>query len=249
MAYSGTQNIIDILGGTKRISVGSGTNMILASTIEYMITKADSLIDGYLNNIYGTNGFGTSANGTRGVPALIKSVSEDLGGAYTIDSITVPIDNSLVSYGTRLQTRAMSVLEKILSGELMLTGYAPEQTGVPQGSDFDFPVYDELITLTGTNMIEMTWQKVLPYSEKVMGTALDGTRVYLRDTDYKMYFWNDVESGENYGNIRRISTGSITAGQDVKVSYRVYKDPVFGIRDARVSGETDSGLGQRQELP
>lgn len=247
--YSGTTNIIDILGGTKRITVGSGTNMITTNTIEYMIQKADALIDGYLNNIYGTTGFGTSSSGTRGLPALIKSVSEDLASAYTIDSITVPVENSLVDYGTRLQSRAMSTLEKILSGEIILTGYAPGETAIPQGGDYDFTVYDEVKTMSGTSLINMAWQKIVPYSEKVMGTALDGTLTYTRNVDYKMYYWDDTDSGLNYGKIRRLSTGSITAGQDVKVTYNVYKDSVFGIRDARAMGQEDSGLGIRQELP
>jgi hypothetical protein len=249
MSYSGTSDVINIFGGTKRITVGSGTNMVTTALIESNITKADALIDGYLNNIYGTSGFGTSVNGTRGVPALIKSISEDISASYTIDSVTVPIENTLVDYGTRLMVRAMSTLEKILAGEIILTGYTPEETAIPQGSDYDFTVYDELVTLSGTALTNLVWQKVVPYSEDVMENVLDGTTVYTRDTDYKMYYFNDRTSGTNFGKIRRLPSGSITDGQQVKVTYNVYKEHVFGIRDARAMGQEDSGIGIGQVLP
>lgn len=247
--YSGTNDVINIFGGTKRITVGAGTFMVTTALIENMINKADALIDGYLNNIYGTQGFGTSVNGTRGVPALIKSVSEDLAAAYTIDAVTMPIENTLVDYGTRLQVRAMTTLQQILAGEIILTGYSAEETAIPAGSDFDFVVYDELVTLSGTELTNLVWQKVVPYSEDVKINVLDGTTTYTRDTDYKMYYFNDRTSGTNFGKIRRLSTGSITDGQQVRVTYNVYKDPVFGIRDARMMGQSDSGVGIGQVLP
>jgi hypothetical protein len=249
MSYVGTNDVINIFGGTKRITVGSGTNMVTTALIESNILKADALIDGYLNNIYGTSGFGTSASGTRGVPALIKSISEDISAAYTIDSVTLPIENSLVDYGTRLMVRAMSTLEKILAGEIILTGYSAEETAIPQGGDYDFTVYDELVSLSGTELVNLSWRKVVPYSEDVKENVLDGTTVYTRDTDYKMYYFNDRTSGTNFGKIRRLATGSITNNQQVKVTYNVYKEHVFGIVDRQAMGQADSGVGIGQVLP
>ena len=120
MSYSGTGDIINRWNGTRRITVGAGTFMITTNVIEAMITKADAIIDVYTSNIYGTTGFGTNVYGTKSVPPIIKSISEDLAAAYCIDGLVIPVEDELLSYGTRLEERAMGLLEKISAGELPL---------------------------------------------------------------------------------------------------------------------------------
>ena len=248
MSYSGTSDVINSIGGTKNINVGTaGTCDINTAYIETMITKADVLIDVHTDRIYGTNHFGTNQYGTRGVPSVIKSISEDLAGYYVLDSLSSDVQNKVSTFGSRLKDRAMELLNQIAIGDIILTGYTPETTILPIASDFSFDVFDEIVTLSGTALTNLKWQKIIAYSEKVMGTALDGTLTYTRDIDYKFYYWDDRTSGENYGKIRRLSTGSVVSGQDVKVSYKVYKDNNFGLRDARAWGQADSELGQNIE--
>ena len=110
-------------------------------------------------------------------------------------------------------------------------------------------MYDEVVTLSGTALTDLAWRKVVPYSEDVKINVLDGTTTYTRDTYYKMYYFNDRTSGTNFGKIRRLASGSITDGQQVKVTYNVYKEHVFGIVDRQAMGQEDSNLGIGQVLP
>ena len=247
--YSGTQDILNILGGTRIISVGTAITAITTTeTIEYFIQKADALIDAKVANLYGTSAFGTSSGGTHGVPEIIKSISADLASWYLVDAISMPNKNSYYEYGSRLFSRASDLLSQVSNGELLLNGYSKQEASMPVASDYTFDQI-EYITLSGTNLVKLAWDKVIQYSEVVSGTAIDGTTNYTRDVDYKMYYYDDVVNQNIAGNIRRIGT-TIADGQDVKIRYKVIKDPVFGIRDSRVWGQIDSGFtgGREKEV-
>ncbi len=243
--YSVQQDVETVLGGTSKITVGTnGTNMTNETIIGSFILKADVFIDAKLNQLYGTQGFGTSVNGTRGVPAIVKSISEDLAASYVIDSLIIPNKTTWSDYGKVLKDRAEDLLKQIATGELVLVGYTPEETAMPQASDFSFDSTDEVVSMSGTTLIQLNWQKVMAFSEVVTGTTLDGTRVYTRGSDYNIYYYDDPASGTNAGHIRRLDTGSIGDGQDIKIRYKVFKDANFGVRDKRLWGQVDSGLGQ-----
>lgn len=250
MSYSGTLDVLNILGGTGKVSVGtSGTCITSTNIIENFITKADVLIDSKLYQMYGTQGFGTSASGTRGLPALVKSISEDIASYYLVESFSSPARGQFAEYGQRLHDRAMGLLDQIMAGEVILAGYSPDTIAMPTSSDLSFDVNEEVVTLSGTSLTNLAWKKVIAHSEVVMNNTLDGTVVYTRDTDYKMYYYDNGVNDSTTGMIRRLATGSLTDGQSVKVTYKVWKDANFGIRDARVYGQTDSGLGGGNSFP
>ena len=104
MKYCGTLDVVRVLGGTRRFSVGThGTNMTDNPIIEDMIAKASAVIDYELSPIYGTQGFGTSASGTRGLPDIIKSITEDFAGYYLVSAMGVPVKTDLGNYGKELK--------------------------------------------------------------------------------------------------------------------------------------------------
>jgi len=243
--YSGTQDVINVLGGTKSLSVGNGTHIIAGATIEYFINKADVLIDSEVSGIYGSYCFGTTAYGTKGVPGLITSISADLAGWYVADSITTPNKSTYYEYGVRLHDRAMELLGQVKDGSLILTGYTKEEIGIPLSTDYTFD-YNETVTLTGTTLVKLAYDKIVGFSDVVSGTLIDDTTVYVRDVDYKVYYFDDPATKTNMGNIRRIGT-TITDGQDVAIRYKVISDPVFGRNDSRVWGQVDAGFAIPQD--
>jgi hypothetical protein len=242
--YSGTQDCINVLGGTKSISVGSGTCITTTTVIEYFINKADVLIDSNVSNLYGSYAFGTSAYGTKGVPGLITSISADLSAWYLTDSITTPNKSTYFEYGVRLHDRAMELLNQISDGSLVLTGYTKQEGGLPVASDYTFD-NSEVITLSGTNLTDLQYEKVIEFSEVVTGTSLDDTTAYVRDVDYKMYYYDNPATLDNAGQIRAIGTNLID--MPVKIRYKVIHDPVFGRNDCRVWGQVDAGFSVPQD--
>ena len=252
MAYSGTQNIIDILGGANKISVGtSGTADISAATIELFISKADAYIDYKLMPIYGTNGFGTSSLGTRGVPSIVKSISEDIAAYYVISSLSTPLKIEENDFAKQLWDRANGILGTLATGNITLPGYSVDENNLPASNIMTFDVFDEIVTMTGTDVIDLSYAKVVAGSERVHGTTIDGTRVYTKGEAYQIYYWNDKTSGLNYGKIRRLATGgatgTITDGQDISIDYKVWNANVFSSPDKEVWGDPQARAYDREE--
>ena len=221
--YSGTLDVINVLSGTNsRFSVGTaGSCSINSSVIEYFIGRADNIIDLRTEPIYGTQHFGTGAYGTRGLPQTIRDISADLAGYYTIRALPVSLRNELEDLKKTLKEDAYNLLDSLSKGEILIPGYSIGNSNIPKTSDYTFNIYDECVTLTGTQTSALAYQKVLKYSERVHGTALDSTTVYTRDVDYKIYYY--PEDGDNAGYIRRFGT-TIPAGSDVLVDYVVEKE-------------------------
>lgn len=221
--YSATTDIINVLGGTNtRFSVGTGgTNSIRSTIIEYFIGRADNIIDLKTEPIYGTQHFGTSDNGTRGLPQTIRDISADLGAYYTIRGLPVDLRNQLVDLSKKLKEDAYNLLDDLANGKILIPGYSVGDSNIPKTSDYTVTIYDECITLDGTATSALEYQKILKYSERVHGTALDSTTVYTRDVDYKIYYY--PEDGDNAGYLRRYGT-TIPDGSDVLVDYTVEKE-------------------------
>ena len=110
---------------------------------------------------------------------------------------------------------------------IIIPTYTIEDTALPKASDLSFKVYAEEVTMSGTTLQNLNYVRVIPGSVRVTGTAIDGTLVYTRSTDYEVYEWDTLSGGNNYGQIRRLSAGSITDGQIVNVDYEVWNDHVF----------------------
>ena len=241
--YSGTQDVIDSIGGTKNYSIGTaGSCDMDFNYLNRMIQRADDIIDSSLSDIYGSYAFGTSAYGTYAVPNMIKGISGDLAGWLVIDNLAREISASEAAKGKRLYDRAMGFLEKISKQEMNIPGWEQSNAYIPKSSTLLFNV-EETIQLNGTLLTKLAWEKVMYQSGIVMNTTLDGTITYTADVDYKIYYYDErITGGTNAGYIRRLGT-TITDGQFVRVLYQVKKEPVFSIRDARLYGHYDSGVG------
>jgi len=241
MGYSGTQDIIFTLGGTNsRFSVGTtGTHALAGTMIDFFIQKADNLINFRTEGIYGTSHFGTSSSGTRGLPAIIKDISTDLASYYVIRSLPMDLRNQLVDMAKRLKDDVFNVLDSVADGSEAIPGYAVGDSGIPSASDLFVKVYDESVVMTGTELQGLEHDKVIKGSERVHGTSLDGTTVYTKDTDYKIYYFEDALNGGAVGNIRRIGT-TIADGQTVLVDYSYYPDHSLIGRPEDIMGQSDA---------
>lgn len=240
--YTGTENVVFLLGGTNtRFSIGTaGSCSLVGTLIDHAIWKADILIDVKTTPLYGTQHFGTNANGTRGLPDLIKSVSEDLAAYYTIRGMPKNLRSELMDLGESLYKSGMNLLDSIADGSIQISDYQLGDTGQPQTTDLFVDIIGEVITMDGTDTIDLDNQKVKKFSERVTGTAIDGTFLYIRDTDYKIYYWDDKASGTWAGYIRRMGGGSITDGQDVKIDYTYWKDHPLYEQGKRIYGQGDA---------
>lgn len=248
--YSETLEIFYAIGGTKKVSLGTGgTFMIEPVHVTACQTRADALIDYLLSPIYGTRGFGTSSKGTRGLPDPIMYCAIDLSGYYILSDILNPAmanAQELTNRMNLLYARAGTVINQLKDGEMVLDGYEKDNKDgyTPISGDMFVTIYDEGKVLDGTALVVMNYRNVVAYSERAHGTTLDGTLTYTRDVDYKMYYADDSQSGTLRGNIRRLATGSIADGQVVAVDYKIWKVPLFRDYDDRAWGRIDGSLGR-----
>lgn len=235
MAYSSVADIIRVLGGTKRVDFSlSGTSAgIGTSDIGTFISYVDAEIDWKLAHLYGTRGFGTSSNGTRGLPTLITRISAYLTASDVVDTLYVSVEPDQYTWGERLREKANKLLDELASGNKIIAGFVETDFGIPRSNQLFRDVYDDAIKLSGTTLTELSFAKVVKFSERVTGTAIDGTTVYARGVDYNVYYYGDRDSGTMFGNIRRLSAGAIADGQDVSVDYKIYNDHIFKDDDDR----------------
>lgn len=122
-------------------------------------------------------------------------------------------------------------VEEISSPVASLTGVAPAVVAIV-GPSIGYRTYTEVVTLTGTTAASLS--KLGIDSSSVVVTSLTGT-AYTVTTDYTLTEGPgaDADAGDTLDNtmtITREAGGSITSGEQVKVSYQYtdasYYDPI-----------------------
>src|SRR3990167_7900588 len=173
MSYTTPNDVIRIIGGTRRVDFGtSATSSGLGTAdIGTFVLEADALIDFELAHIYGTAGFGTSTYGTRGLPTIIKRISTFLAASDTVTALFTSTQPEQYTWGDRLRKIGDDLLKELSSGQKILAGFVINDFGIPRSNQLYRDVYDNIITMGGTNLIELAFAKVVKFSERVTGTA------------------------------------------------------------------------------
>ena len=229
--YCGTNDVALRVGGTRsRLSIGTGgTAAIHPDAIGSFIIESSDYIDFLLSDRYGTFGWGTNAGGTKEVPSIIKQITSYFAAAKAIESLEMTVAPNKSEWTEALEKKAMSMLQPLIDGEKVIPGSTASETDhlLPKASDFVKFVKAEKVTLSGTTLVNLQFKKMLSKSEKVYGTVLDAGTLYVKGTDYQVYYYDQGTTGDIYGAIRRLGTSAIADGQDVFIDYYVHADSLF----------------------
>lgn len=218
----------------------SGTNFASEGAGTRNISRNSGVIDLYLSPKYGTYSplFGTSGAGTCDVPSVIKSVCADLTLGVLFQNSALNITDTQKAFGLEIYNRGMDLLKVILEGNNIYPHNGTvENTLVPVSSSDVAFVYGEQIGLTGTTFVPLTYSKLIKTSLRVYGTSDLNPVSYVEGRDYEALYYQGTGVGLNYGQIRTHGTGSIAAGQTVRVDYAYRLDSVFRLNDFDKWGE------------
>ena len=240
MGAWGTQALYLSLGELQlrfdnQYTFGTGTSCWASLDFgSFCVQRATAAIDNTLQMWYGTYNplFGTNSIGTTDVPELIKDCCADLSMAYAFNFKQLSLSPNEQKWGKNLYDSAMGTQLDILSNPVNTIqpfsgtkiSYSIETPGAYK------QVRGELITLMGTNIVPLSYRNVIADTVKVYGTFMvgTGTRVYIRDSDYKVWGYDTDFQGTVMGALSGIGTmGTIP----VYVDYKYRLPATFTLND------------------
>jgi hypothetical protein len=233
--------VTDLVG--DRFSFGtSGNNYITENQGTKLIQRAMELIDFKLQNVYGTTSplFGTNSLGTSIVPPIIQQICGYMTAGLCIYNTSLHTIESNREWGTNMYMHGFSLLENLITGEAEAVPFNGTLSGgqSPASGGEYTKVRGEVVHMSGTNLHALNYMSVIYGSEKVYAVN-DGTspQVFRRGSDYELFYFNEDLTGTNSGRIRRMSTGSITDGDNVRIDYTYINSPYFAVNDNLKWGE------------
>jgi hypothetical protein len=239
--YIGTDYVTDLVA--DRFSFGTnGNNIMTVNQGTKMIQRAQELIDFKLQPIYGTFSplFGTNGMGTLEVPPIIQQICGYMTAGLCIYNSSLHTIESNRIWGTDLYMHGWSLLESLINGEAEAVPFAGTLSGAqsPKSGNEFTKVKGEVVIMSGTSLLPLNYEALVYGSEKVYSTS-DGTspQVYRKGADYDVFYFGEDLTGTNGGRIRRISNGSISDGQNVRIDYSFYNSPIFRLNDYPKWGE------------
>jgi len=189
-------------GVYPRIKIGN------ASTDNITEAQITAFIDAQESYISGRLGFTPSAT----IEAILKEAATYLS-CYNIYSAVIirsegdEIPANVVVWGESGE----KWIDDMLAGRIQIQPgkWGVKPTTKPRSSGFR-QIREEEVYMTDQDYLSLDHQHVLKFTE-VVYDDLDKTNVYVRDTDYEIFY--------DTGEIRRLSGGNITDKQTVYVDY------------------------------
>lgn len=234
--YTTTSIISDTFG--NRITFGtSGTSVMTQAQGTRNIERVCAVIDHKLSPIYGTMTplFGTNAWGTTDTPQVIKDIATDMATGVIYENVWNSITLEQMAWGSMIYMRGYKLLLELSLGESILKYSGTIETdGVPQISNEYKQIRGEKITLNGTNLIDLKNKMVIKKNMTCYGTSIDNPTTYVEGSAYKVFYYNNDITGNNWGKIKSLGT----LNGDVYVDYWYYTPRNFILNDTYHWGES-----------